>query len=76
MAAGFRSPFFLLGLGKGPTGVGFKGPLFLLGLSTAVTVTGGSTSFWGWWLGGFSGFAVGATSPWYFLKNSRERRDE
>ena len=76
MAEGFRSPLFLLGLGEGPTGVGFNSPLFSLGLSAAATVTGGSTSFWGWWLGGFSGYATSTSSPWFFLKISRERRDE
>lgn len=40
MAAGFRSPLFLLGLAKSPVQAGFRSPLFLLGIVTTQTQAG------------------------------------
>jgi hypothetical protein len=78
MAAGFRSPLPILGLSQGPVGAGFTSPLFPLGLSSVagVSTDGGATSFFGWWLGGFSGYAAATNSPWYFLKSNRKRRSD
>jgi hypothetical protein len=75
MAAGFKSVIFLLGLGKGPL-PGFKSVGFPLNISAHITtaVTGGTKSYYGWWLGGFSG-GVATSSPWYFLTQGRRRRN-
>ena len=77
MASGFTSPILPLGLSKGPNLGGFHSPLFLLGLGSysVATTNPGATSYWGFWMGGFSGGAT-ANSPWYFLNSSRIRRED
>ena len=79
MAAGYKSPLFLFGIGEGPVGTGFASPFFPLGLfspAAGTPDTGGAVSFYGWWLGGFSGYEASANSPWFFLKKGRQRRNE
>lgn len=78
MAAGFRSPLPMLGLSQGPVGAGFTSVMPMLGLSvdSASPTGGGATSFFGWWMGGWSGYEAATNSPWYFLKNSRTRRGD
>lgn len=78
MAAGFTSPLPVLGLSQGPEGAGFVSPMMVLGLSADASgsLDGGATSYWGWWMGGFSGYASSSTSPWYFLKSNRKRRSD
>jgi hypothetical protein len=77
MAAGFKSPLPWLGLSQGPTGGGRLSVHPVLGLAAFTGAsTAGFTSFYGWWLGGFSGYEAATNSPWYFRKNSRIRRND
>ena len=76
MPSGFHSISFPLGLAQGPGSAGFRSvcvPFGIMAPSTAVP-RGGARSFFGWWLGGFSGYAGVTTSPWWFLNMTRKRR--
>lgn len=74
MAAGFRTPLFVLGFARGAHPQGFRSAFFLQGLSNAslTVATDGNRSILDFWIGGV-GENPTATGGWWHERFVRRK---